>query len=407
MIDRQSAQPRPEVLIVGAGAIGCSIAYALALRGQRNVLVVDRGRAGSGSSGRATGGLRAQFSTEINVRFTLLSQPFFQQARALLGADIGYHEPGYIFLARSDAQAAQFQRNVDLQRGLGVAAHWLGVEELADRWGYLRFDGVTAGAWCPTDALFDQVRYMDALAARVRDLGVEIREDVNVTALLTDGGRVTGVETGSGPIEAGVTILAAGAWSPLLAATVGLTLPIDPARREIYTFSDIPAVPRNMPFVADFDIGSYIRREVDGFRVSGKLAPGVDPESEIDMAAAGDALAWATTLLPALAPATATGGWAGLTEITPDHHALLGVVPGLEGLIVATGFSGHGLMHAPATGQLVAELLLDGAATTLDITPLAPDRFERGAALAETMIARQHEQGDVGSGGNREPGTGT
>ena len=387
---------RPEILIVGAGVIGCAIAYELAHRGTRDALLIDRGAAGRGSSSRAAGGLRAQFSTAINIRFTQLSQPFFRNAAELLGADIGYSEPGYIFLARSDEQAAAFRRNVELQRSLGVEAAWLRPADLADRWPFMRFDGVTAGSWCSTDAIFDQARFMDALARRVRALGVTIREGVTVRGLRLDGDRVTGVGTDAGPIEAGTTILAAGAWSPVIGATAGLELPITPLRREIVTFGPVSGMPDDLPFIADFDVGSYIRRDEQGFRVSGRLERADDPEGPIHPEDAQAALDWATTLIPALAPAKVTGGWAGLTEITPDHHALLGPTPGLDGLIVATGFSGHGLMHAPAAGRLLAELLLDGRAHSLDITPLAPDRFARGAALTETMFARQHEQGDVG-----------
>jgi sarcosine oxidase subunit beta len=394
----------PEVLIVGGGAIGCAIAWKLAERGQRDILLIDRGWLGDGSSNKAAGGIRAQFSTEINIRFTQLSEDYFRHAPELLGADIGYDEAGYIFLARSAQQAETFRANVELQRSLGVDVDWLTPDDLERGWPYLHLDGVHAGTFGRTDAIFDQVRFMDALAARARDAGVTVREGVEVTGLRLRDGHVTGVDTVDGPIEAGTTILAAGVWSVPLGRTVGLDLPVAGLRREIYTVADVPGLPERMPFIADFDRGTYVRREQGGvgFRIAGMIAPSdnADPTLDLTPDRVREAIGWAAEVLPQLGEPRATGGWAGLTEITPDHHALLGPVPGMDGLIVATGFSGHGVMHAPATGLVIAELLLDGQATSIDISSLSPTRFQEGKALTETMFARSapvpaHEQGDV------------
>ncbi|HYI15343.1 MAG TPA: FAD-binding oxidoreductase, partial [Thermomicrobiales bacterium] len=365
-------------LIIGAGAIGCAIALELGRRGQRDVLLVDRGRAGSGSSGRAAGGLRAQYSTEFTIRSTQLSQQMFREAEAELGGSIGYDEAGYIILARTAEQADAFRQNVALQQSLGVDVSLLSPDDLERGWPWIQPDGIHVAAWCPTDAIFDQVRFMDLLAARVRDQGIAIREGVTVTRLLRDGERVIGVETDRGPIHAGTTILATGVWSPLLSATVGLDLPVTPRRRAIYLTPQVGGLPERMPFVADFDRGEYIRRDGDLIRISGGIA-GDDPwDDSFDLARGEADIAWVGELFPALAGAPLTGGWAGLVELTPDHHPLLGAVPGYDGLVVATGFSGHGVMHAPVTGTLIAELLLDSQATTLDITPLAPLRFAEG-----------------------------
>jgi sarcosine oxidase subunit beta len=386
------------ILIIGAGAIGCATALALAARGATNVLVVDRGAAGSGSSSKAAGGLRAQFSTELNIRLTQLSQPFFRE----IADDIDWREDGYIFLARSAEQSETFRRNVELQRSLGVPSEWLSADEIEARWPWLNTEGVHAATWCPTDAVFDQVKLMDLLARRARERGVEIREGVDVRGLRVEDGRVTGVETSDGAIEAGTVVLAAGVWSPQIAATAGIDLPVSGMRRELFSYGPVPGLPDNMPFVADFDVGNYIRRDEQGFRVSGTLAAPDDPDAPTTAESAEAALTWATTLMPMLGAAQPTAGWAGLTEMTPDHHALLGPMPGVEGLIIATGFSGHGVMHAPAAGMLIAELLFDGAAHSMDIEPLSPARFAEGRPLTETMFARPHEQGDIAARGNRE-----
>jgi sarcosine oxidase subunit beta len=385
----------PRVLIVGAGAIGCSIACFLAERGCNDVLVLDRGVAGQGSTPRAAGGLRAQFATEINIRFSLLSMPHFKHSDDWLGVQTAYDEVGYIFLARSAEQAEAFRRNVQLQRRLGVDSAWLSPEELERGWPYINPAGVFAATWCPTDALTDQVAVMLALADRARALGVQIREGVTVTGLLERGGRVCGVTTLTGSIAADVVVLAAGVWSPSVASSIGLDLPITASRREIFTTTSIDGVPLDMPFVADFDSGAYVRRDVRGFRINGATGSGTSDEIDVDPARFGVVKEWASSLLPALGATEMTGGWGGLTETTPDHHALFGRHPSWDGVIIATGFSGHGLMHAPAAGMLAAELILDGSATTIDISQLAPDRFERGAALAETMVTRLHEQGDI------------
>ncbi len=388
-------QTDADILIIGAGAIGCSIARELARRGEKRVLIVDRAAAGSGSSSKATGGFREQFSTEINIRFSQLSKEYFRNAMETLGGPIAWTEPGYIFLARSAEQAAAFARNVELQRSLGVDSYLMTPDDLERKWSWLQADGVVAASWCPTDALFDQVAYMKLLAARTREEGVEIREGVAVQRILTSGDRVTGVETTAGTLTAETVILAAGAWSQPLGETVGLHLPVEASRREIYTFTPVASLPDDMPFIADFDIGAYIRQEPTGYRISGRLDGGDSEDPQVDIAGGKPTLEWGASLVPELGTATLTGGWAGLTEVTPDHHAMLGGVDGIDGLVVATGFSGHGLMHAPATGVLVGELLLDGRAHSHDISSLSPLRFERGEALAETMIARSHEQGDI------------
>jgi sarcosine oxidase subunit beta len=387
---------RLDILVIGAGAIGCSIALELSRRGQRDVLVIDRGRAGSGSSAKAAGGLRAQYSTEFLIRSTQLSQHVFRNAEEELGGSIGYEEAGYIILARTAEQAEAFRDNIALQRSLGVDVSLLSPDDIERGWPWIRTDGIELAAWCPTDAIWDQVGFMELLAARVRDTGIEIREGVNVTRLLRDGERVIGVETDDGPIHAGTTILAAGVWSPLLAATIGLDLPVTPRRRAIYLTPQTAGLPERMPFVADFDRGEYIRRDGDVIRVSGGMS-GDDPwDDSFDLARGAADTAWLPELFPALAGAPLTGGWAGLVELTPDHHPLLGPIPGLDGLVVATGFSGHGVMHAPITGTLIAELLLDGGATTLDIAPLSPLRFAAGIPIATGRLERQTEQGDIG-----------
>jgi sarcosine oxidase subunit beta len=386
----------PAILIIGAGAIGCAIALELGRRGVRDVLVLERGAAGQGSSSRAAGGFRALFPTEIGVRCSLLSRPWFQQAEELLGGPIGYRENGYLMLARGAEQAVAFRSNVVMQRSLGVDVHLLTPDDLEAGWPWLRPDEVGAAIWCPADAIFDQVAFMQLLAQGVRGLGIEIREGVSVRRLLVESERVIGIETDAGVIHAGTTVLAAGVWSGPLAATAGLDLPIIPIRGEIFTTGPVRGLPLDLPFVTDFDRGRYLRPAGDGFRISGELAPAETLEVDFDPARGPASTAWAGELVPALAGVPVTGGWAGLVEITPDFHPLLGRVPGLDGLIVAAGFCGYGVMHAPAAGMLTAELLLDGRATTLDIAPLAPTRFAEGRAIAMTTAPLQPSGDTIG-----------
>lgn len=376
-----TASDNPQVLIVGGGAIGCAIALALARRGMRDVLVLERDTAGSGSSSRAAGGFRTLFPSEIGVRCALLSRDMFRNAEAELGASIGYREDGYLMLARSPQQAEAFRANAEMQRRLGVDATWLAPAELAAGWPWLRVDDVQAGVWCPDDAVFDQVAFMQALAGAVGRAGVELREHCCVERLLVDAGRVVGVATDTGEIRAGTTVLAAGIWSSSLAAGVGLDLPVAAVRGEVYTTGPVRRIPQHIPFVTDFDRGRYLRGDVVGLRISGEMGPSPELDDTFDPANAAAAIAWAGELIPTLAGVATTGGWAGLVELTPDFHPLLGLDRRLGGLLVATGFSGYGVMHAPAAGQLAAELLLDGRTTTLDISPLVPSRFAEGRPI--------------------------
>lgn len=386
------AERRAAVLIVGAGVIGAMIAYQLARRGCRDVVVVDRGRLGDGSSVRAAGGLRYEFANELLIRCSQLSIPFFATAEAEFGTPVDYREVGYAILARTQERLDAFRETSELQRRLGVQVELLTPAELAARFPYLNLDGIIAGTWCPQDVVIDQAAFMAGLGARLRQLGVEVREGVEVTALRLDGERVTGVETAAGPIEAATTVLATGAWAPALGRTAGLELPIRANRREIFTTGPATGLPRDIPFVRDLDRERYVRGDASGFRLSGGTGGDTPIEAPLDLSRGPAVRATVAELVPALRDAPLIGGWAGLIENTPDNHPLVGQLPERPGLLVAAGFCGFGLMHAPVIGVLAAELLLDGATSTLDISALAPDRFARGAALDAGRAAAFHER---------------
>jgi sarcosine oxidase subunit beta len=377
-----------DVVIVGGGAVGASIAYHLGQRGVgRGVVLLERNTLGSGSTGRSAGGIRSQFSTEINIRFSLESVAFWRSFETRLGLPIDYHEIGYLFLAQSEAQRAQFERNVALQNQFGVPSRVVDADEMARLVPGLFTGDLVAGAYSPGDALAGPNEATQAFATRAREAGVNIREGVVVTAVDVRGDRVLAVETTAGRIETPTLINAAGPWAGILGQMAGVDVPVKPYRRELFVseaFDEIPEI----PLVIDLSSGWYVRREGPGVLMSGAKDSHSSFDTHIDWAGLPRIATVATHRLPALVRARfGTKAWAGLYDVSPDDHAILGGVPEVAGLYCANGFSGHGFQHSPATGRVMAELIVDGRVTGLDITPLSITRFKTGELLREPLTA--------------------
>jgi sarcosine oxidase subunit beta len=372
------------VIVVGGGVIGASVAYHLAARGVRDVMVLDRAAGpGEGSTGRATGGFRAQFTTAINVRLSLLARAKLLRFQDELGADPGYEPFGYLWLAdgEGDLAALRAARAIQLAEGLTEA-----VEVTADDARRLNpgidCAGVAGGTFCPSDGFIRPLAilagYLDA-AAR---LGVRFEWGAEVVALERAGERITAVQTARERLDADAVVNAAGAWAGALAALAGIDIPVAPLRRQILPTAPQTALPREMPMTIFAD-GFHLR-----VRDGRALLLWPDPAAEgfdtaVDPAWLDTVEEMARRRVPALAGVAIDrrDAWAGLYEMTPDRHALVGSVPGCHNLFLANGSSGHGVMHAPALGQLIAELVC-GAHPSLDLAPLAPDRFARGAPVS-------------------------
>jgi sarcosine oxidase, subunit beta len=377
---------RADVVVVGAGIVGCAAAYHLAAAGAGSVLIVDREDAvGQGSTGACAGGFRHQFSTEVNVRLSQASVPMILAFEQEHGIPVDLAQDGYLFLVRDEARWAAFVDAADRQRDLGVEVELLGADEVAAMIPGLAVGDVVGATFGPRDGIADPGALTQGYAAIARRVGAGFTLGTRVTALLHDGGVVTGVRTEAGDIHAGAVVLAAGAWSARLAATVGVELPIEPVPRVVVTTGGFAGVPTRRTLVIDAATSFYFHREGDGvlMGMGGADAPTFD--TSVDQRFVAEELfPTALAVFPPLERAGVRSTWAGLYEMTPDRHPVVG--PALEGLWVAAGFSGHGFQHGPVVGALLAEMIVQGAARTVDVSALSLDRFAAGGLVAERHV---------------------
>lgn len=385
-----------EVCVIGGGIVGASVAYHLAERGCTNVLIVEReDRAGAGSTSRATGGVRAQFSTPVNIRMSLYSIDFFARFRETFGSDCGYRPYGYLFLATDEDQLARLRANRELQAAEGVGCvELLAPRDVAALVPGLRLDDVTGASFCPIDGLISPPAVTEGLLRRAFSRGVRMWTGAGVTSVERQGGAVVGVETTRGRVSTRVVVNAAGAWAGEVARLAGLELPVTPLRRQLACVDAYDGLPERAPMVIDLSNGFHFRRVEREGRGPGVLLAWPDPEeapgfeTDFDEAFVEKVFARAVSRVPALAGARLDRALcrAGLYEMTPDHHAIIGRAPGLEGFYLANGFSGHGVMHSPATGRALSDLILDGASRHIDIHPLRPERFAEGDLIEESGL---------------------
>ena len=372
--------------------MGASTAYHLAKRGCTDVVLLEKQEFfGMGATGRCAGGIRYQFSTEINIRLSLLSLPMLDRFEDELGQHIGIRRDGYLFILTNEHDVAVFRRNVALQHSLGVQTQWLSGDDVRRRVPQLMADDVIAGAFHDKDGLADPNSVVMGYVNAAKRLGVRAYTETGVNAIDTTagdgGGRVAGVQTSRGPIACEVVVNAAGPWAAPISATAGVDLPIMPLRRQIMTTTPLPEIAGDFPFVLDFAQSLYFHREGEGI-LTGQSNPNEQPgfDESVDAEWELTHMEAAVARLPLLAKAGRMSHWAGLYEVTPDAHPILGGVPQLGGYYVVAGFSGHGFMHGPGAGLLMSEIILDGQATTLDISSLEYSRFAEGRLIREYNV---------------------
>jgi len=373
------------VVVVGAGVMGASVAWHLASRGHRDVTIVDRAAGpGAGSTSRATGGFRAQYATAINVQLSLLAREKLLRFADEVGGDCGYVQAGYLWLASSQSEMTLLAEGRVIQHAEGLdEACAVTPEDVARLNPAVNLDGIVGGAFCPTDGFIRPLGILQGyLDAAVR-LGAAVRWGVDVVGVDRGAtGSVTAVRTRDGSIGAEVVVNAAGAWAGELGCACGVDLPVVPLRRQVAATLPTDLLPATMPMTIFTGDGFHLRVR-DGRVLLLWPTPGAHDapfDTQVDPAWLEAVHAKASARVPRLANVAvdADASWAGLYEMSPDKHAILGVAPGCPNLYLINGSSGHGVMHAPALGHLLAEIVLDGRATTLDATPLRPSRFAEG-----------------------------
>lgn len=375
------------VVIVGGGVMGASTAYHLALAGAENVVLLERENYfGQGATGRCAGGVRYQFATEVNVRLSIASLAMIERFAEETGQACDYRPCGYLFVLTTAQDVARFEHNVALQRRLGVPTEWLSGDEVRQRLPFMRFEDALAGTYHARDGLADPNSIVMGYLNRARRLGVQALAGVTVQGITVSGGRVTAVATDAGTIGAGAVVNAAGPWAGQVGAMAGVDIPITPVRRQMLTTTPLPALPADFPFVIDFAQSLYFHREGEGI-LTGMSNPHQKPgfSQKVDDAWELVAMEAAARRLPMLEQAGRVAGWAGLYEVTPDAHPIFGRTP-VEGFWVVAGFSGHGFMHGPIAGKLMAELLLEGQSRSVDVSMLDLARFGAGRLIHEYNV---------------------
>lgn len=376
-----------DIIIIGGGVMGASTAYHLASRSQRNVILLEKEDFfGLGATGRCAGGVRYQFGTEVNIRLSLLSLPMLERFKDEIGQPVDYRKIGYLFLLTNPDEVRVFKHNVDLQNNLGAQTQWLSGDDIRKRLPRMHLDDVIAGSFNPLDGLVDPNSVVMGYIGAAQRLGVKTLTSTPVTGIQVRSGRIIGVETPTQTIFTPVIVDATGPWASLTGQMAGIQVPVSPIRRQWLTTTAIPELPPDFPFVIDFAKSLYFHPEGPGLLTgmsNPKEIPGFDqninPEWElIHMEAAIDRL-------PLLEHVGLASRLAGLYEVTPDAHPIIGKTP-VEGYYIVTGFSGHGFMHGPIAGKLMAEIILDSQVSTMDISMLDFARFNEGRVIHEYNV---------------------
>jgi sarcosine oxidase subunit beta len=411
-----------DAVIIGSGIVGSSVAYHLAEQGCTNVLVVEReAHQGKGSTGKSMGGVRAQFSTAVNIQMSRYSIDFFARFDEVLGHPADYRAHGYLFCATNQRQLDYLKTNRERQLELGVKnVELVSPEDIAKFVPQLRVDDIIGGTFCQTDGFVDPHSVMMGFMLKARERGVRLWLDTTVTGIEVDPAltgtagadagsagveagsagilpapgseierRISGVMTTRGFVSTRIIVNAAGPWAAEVARLAGAELPVEPLRRQLVPTEPFAGLPQRFPMVIDMSTGFHFRREGKGILLAWN-----DPEetpgfkTDFDPGFVEKILTRAADRVPSLAEAEVNPrrAWAGLYEMTPDHHAIIGPAPNVAGLYFVNGFSGHGVMHSPASGRITADLVLHGRSDLIDASQLGVERFAEGRLLKETAV---------------------
>ncbi|KGP75809.1 FAD-dependent oxidoreductase [Desulfosporosinus sp. Tol-M] len=377
-----SKQLKSDIIIIGAGIIGLSIAYhILEADPQLSVTILEKEKIlGLGSTGKGTGSIRYQFSSPLLRRLSLLSRDFFRNFESAFDTPIWYLEKGGLMLAAHEGLWNQLQVTSEQAEAEGIPMKLLKQEELRENFPYLRRDRFLGGTYCPWDAYADPYAVLAGLYSAVRRKGATVHFGREATKIIIDGDRIKGIETKQGTMWSPIIVNAAGPYAAQFAAMAGITLPVQPFRRQVYVCTNPRGVPPVTPLIMDLASGFYLHQEVSAKVV---LLGGTDKytwpglEDAVDKSRAEDFFLAAIDTIPSAIDIKWLRTYTGICEQTPDFLPIIGEAPGLNGLILANGCSGHGFMHAPAIGCIVADLILNGGTERIDLNLFHPDRFAK------------------------------
>jgi sarcosine oxidase subunit beta len=380
-----------DVVIIGGGIVGSSIAWHLTAAGCRNVLVIERESSqGKGSTGKSMGGVRAQFSTPVNIQMSLFSIPFYARFDETIGYPAEYRPQGYLFLATKESHLAYLRTNFEKQKAHGLAAaRMISADEIISQYPQLRSDDILGGSFCSIDGFVDPYSVMNGFMASAVDKGATLWKKTEVTAIQKDQNGISGVITTRGEVSTRTVVNAAGAWAASVGKMAGIDLPVNPLRRMLVPSEPFDDFPHSSPMIIDMSNGFHFRPEGRGFLLAWNDPEETSDKPDFDPSFVEKILVLAANRVPVFEnlPVNPKRAWAGLYEMSPDHHCILGAVAEVPGFYLANGFSGHGVMHAPATGKILSDLILHGNTSVVsDVSVLGFDRFARGALLHETAI---------------------
>ena len=380
-------QTRADVVIIGGGIIGMAVAFYMAKSRMGQIALLEKDAIpGTGATAKAAGGIRAQFMTRVNIEMSMLSEREFIRFAEETGHEALFDQVGYMFLLEDDRDIESFTRAHELQRSLGLNVEMLTPSQIGEIAPHVSLDGIKKATFCRSDGLGDPHEFLSGYEHAARRTGVCIEYDAEVTGIEQSGGRVSGVATNKGNITTPLVINCAGPHAKLIARMAGAKLDVEPIRRQIVTTGELDFMHPDFPMVVDVKSGLYCHKESNGLLMGWadkSVAPSFD--ISIDPDYTDTILEKALERIPRLETAEIANQWAGLYETTPDHHAVIGWEPTVDGLFHVTGFSGHGFMHAPAAGMVTAQMIR-GEKTSVDISALSPTRFGAGELVHETNV---------------------
>jgi sarcosine oxidase subunit beta len=377
-----------DVIVVGGGINGASIAFNLAKEGLQ-VTLVEKDFIAAGPTGRSSAIIRQHYSHDVTARMALRSLRVFQNFDDVVGGDPDFHQTGFLLAARPE-DVEMLKANITLQQGVGIDTRLVSPQEVHELEPYVSVEGIAAAAYEPESGYADPAATTTAFADRAKDLGANLQLGTRVEKVLVEKGRVTGVSTDKGTFQAGAVVLAAGPWTSLIAKRIGIELPIKASRHQVATYKR-PAEFDQLMVFAGFADEVYIRPETGGLMLVGSIEPEEaeeevpDPDrynERVDFDIVADFFERVARRYPPMERGTGAGGWASLYDITPDWHAILDALPGVEGLYCAAGTSGHGFKLGPAVGEMMADLIINGHKPEADINMFSARRFAEGKDVA-------------------------